>query len=88
MTPPRTVLANDALAASNLPATNNAAVDGYAVDAFSRGQPAHEFNIIGKAAAGHPSGLLARETVRIFTGAVMPTARMPLPCRNSVTPTM
>jgi len=68
-------LANDTLAASNLPATNNAAVDGYAVDAgFLEANPAHEFNIIGKAAAGHPfSGSVgAGEAVRIFTGAVMP----------------
>ena len=60
---------------SNLPATNNAAVDGYAVDAgFLEGNPAHEFRIIGKAAAGHPfSGTIgAGEAVRIFTGAVMP----------------
>ena len=68
-------LANDTLAASNLPATNNAAVDGYAVDAgFLEANPAHEFNIIGKAAAGHPfcGSVGAGEAVRIFTGAVMP----------------
>ena len=69
------LLSKDALASSNLPATNNAAVDGYAVDAgFLEGNPAHEFRIIGKAAAGHPfSGTIgAGEAVRIFTGAVMP----------------
>ena len=69
------LLSKDALASSNLPATNNAAVDGYAVDAgFLEANPAHEFNIIGKAAAGHPfSGSVgAGEAVRIFTGAVMP----------------
>ena len=68
-------LGEDILAASNLPATNNAAVDGYAVDAsFLQANPDHDFTIIGKAAAGHPfTGKIGTgETVRIFTGAVMP----------------
>ena len=68
-------LSEDILAASNLPATNNAAVDGYAVDAsFLEANPDHDFRIIGKAAAGHPfpDTVGVGETVRIFTGAVMP----------------
>ena len=68
-------LATDIMAASNLPATDNAAVDGYAVDAsFLEANPKHDFRIVGRAAAGHPfSGTVgAGETVRIFTGAVMP----------------
>ena len=68
-------LAADAVAASNLPATNNAAVDGYAVDAsFLEANPEHDFRIVGRAAAGHPyAGTVgAGDTVRIFTGAVMP----------------
>ena len=68
-------LAKDMVAASNLPLTNNAAVDGYAVDAaFLQANPKHDFTIVGRAAAGHPfSGAVdAGQAVRIFTGAVMP----------------
>ena len=44
-------LAADAVAASNLPATNNAAVDGYAVGFFLEANPEHDFRIVGRAAA-------------------------------------
>lgn len=69
------VLAADLVATSNLPATNNAAVDGFAVKAaFLADNPDHQFPVIGRAAAGHPFGghLADGEAVRIFTGAVMP----------------
>jgi len=68
-------LAENLVAEHDLPATNNAAVDGYAVDAaFLAGAPDHAFPVIGRAAAGHPfNGHAAPgEAVRIFTGAVMP----------------
>lgn len=63
------------VASANLPATTNAAVDGYAVHAeFLTAHPAHAFKIVGRAAAGHPFlGTIAPgEAVRIFTGAIMP----------------
>lgn len=63
------------VASANLPATANAAVDGYAVHAdFLAANPAHAFTIVGRAAAGHPfSGRIAQgEAIRIFTGAIMP----------------
>ena len=63
------------VATANLPATANAAVDGYAVHAdFLAAHPAHSFTVVGRAAAGHPfSGTIAEgEAVRIFTGAIMP----------------
>lgn len=69
------ILAADLIAAADLPATNNAAVDGYAVRSdFLAAQPDHAFRIIGRAAAGHPfTGTVGDgEAVRIFTGAVMP----------------
>ena len=69
------LLAADMVAGHDLPATNNAAVDGYAVDAdFLTSNPNHEFPVIGRAAAGHPhTGVVgAGQAVRIFTGAVMP----------------
>lgn len=69
------VLAKDLVATADLPATNNAAVDGYAMAAkFLAHNPGHAFRIIGQAAAGHPFGgpVGAGEAVRIFTGAVMP----------------
>jgi len=68
-------IAEALIAETNLPATANAAVDGYAVHAaFLTANPAHTFRIIGRAAAGHPfSGTVAPgEAVRIFTGAIMP----------------
>lgn len=68
-------LAADLIAGHDLPATNNAAVDGYAVDAgFLATHPGHAFPVIGRAAAGHPfDGQAAPgEAVRTFTGAVMP----------------
>ena len=68
-------LAGDLVAGHDLPATNNAAVDGYAVDAaFLAAHPGHRFAVIGRAAAGHPfNGEAAPgEAVRTFTGAVMP----------------
>ena len=43
------------VATANLPATANAAVDGYAVHAdFLAAHPAHAFTVVGRAAAGHP----------------------------------
>ena len=69
------VLAADLLAAQDLPATNNAAVDGYGVDAaFLAASPSHAFPVTGRAAAGHPlsHSVPVGEAVRIFTGAVMP----------------
>lgn len=68
-------LVDDLFAGHDLPSTNNAAVDGYAIDAaFLAGHPGHAFPIIGRAAAGHPFDGQARpgEAVRTFTGAVMP----------------
>ena len=69
------VLAHDLVATADLPATNNAAVDGFAVAAaFLSDNPAHAFPVIGRAAAGHPfdGPVAAGDAVRIFTGAVMP----------------
>lgn len=69
------ITAADLVAEHNLPATANAAVDGYAVHAdFLAAHPDHDFRIVGRAAAGHPyDGPIAPgEAIRIFTGAVMP----------------
>ena len=63
------------VAMESLPATANAAVDGYAVHAdFLTANPAHAFTIVGRAAAGHPftGSIIEGEAIRIFTGAVMP----------------
>lgn len=69
------VISSDLVAAADLPATNNAAVDGYAVKAaFLAAHPEHAFPVIGRAAAGHPfAGHVGDgEAVRLFTGAIMP----------------
>jgi molybdopterin molybdotransferase len=68
-------LAASLIAEANLPATANAAVDGYAIHAdFLAANPDYDFKIIGRAAAGHPfTGTVNKgEAVRIFTGAIMP----------------
>jgi molybdopterin molybdotransferase len=68
-------LAHDLIAPTDLPASNNAAVDGYAIDAeIIAGNPDHSFPVVGRAAAGHPftQTLAAGSAVRIFTGAIMP----------------
>jgi molybdopterin molybdotransferase len=69
------LLAGDMVAGHDLPASNNAAVDGYALDAsFLATHPEHDFPVVGRAAAGHPfqGAVAAGMAVRIFTGAVMP----------------
>ena len=69
------VLAADLTSPFNLPQTDNAAVDGYAVHAdYLAAHPDHLFNIIGTARAGHPFEGKAEpgQAVQVFTGAVMP----------------
>ena len=69
------ILTSNLTAAADLPATNNAAVDGYAVKAsFLEENPDFAFSVIGRAAAGHPfNGTVGDgQAVRIFTGGVMP----------------
>ncbi len=70
------VLAEDLVAAINLPPHANSAVDGYAVrHADLCDDRETELPISGRAAAGHPLGRAIRpgEAVRIFTGAPMPS---------------
>jgi molybdopterin molybdotransferase len=68
-------LAESVLAPRDIPAHDNAAVDGYA---FSHSgydwQAGSRLKIVGEAAAGHPypSTPSAYDAVHIFTGAVMP----------------
>ena len=67
--------AADIISTVNLPATANAAVDGYAIYAATlAANPDHLFPIVGQARAGHPfAGNIAKdEAIEIYTGAVMP----------------
>jgi molybdopterin molybdotransferase len=68
-------LAESVLAPRDIPAHDNAAVDGYAFSysAYDR-QTGVRLRIVGEAAAGHPypSAPSWGDAVRIFTGAVMP----------------
>ena len=69
------VAAEDITSPLNLPATANAAVDGYCVSAaFLQANPDYEFEIVGTAKAGHPYNKPLRdgEVLWIFTGAIMP----------------
>ncbi|MFZ0157384.1 MAG: molybdopterin biosynthesis protein, partial [Kineosporiaceae bacterium] len=62
-----TVLAADALARSDLPATDTSAMDGWAV----AGPP--PWRVVGEVLAGSvPGGLAPGQAVRIATGAAMP----------------
>ena len=69
------VLTEDIVATTDVPPTDNAAVDGFAVhfDDLSPDQPT-TLTVAGRAAAGHPHAEpVARGTaIRIFTGAPMP----------------
>ena len=68
-------LAEFVLAPRDIPAHDNAAVDGYAFShsGYDR-QTGARLKIVGEAAAGHPyqSTPSSDDAVRIFTGAVMP----------------
>ena len=69
------ILARNLTSAVDVPAHDNAAVDGYALrfeDLKHDGETA--FRVAGRAAAGHPMAAEpnAGQAVRIFTGAVMP----------------
>ena len=69
------ILAEDVVAAMNLPPHANSAVDGYAVrHADLAPDRETELPIGGRAAAGHPLGraISPGEAIRIFTGAPMP----------------
>lgn len=69
------ILADHIVAAHNVPAHTNSAVDGYAfaIADYDRANGAR-FPLVGRAAAGHPVAGLAvpGAAVRVFTGAVMP----------------
>src|SRR5215471_8908291 len=68
------VLASDAIAANTLPPDDVSSMDGYAVRATDVPQPGAGLKVIGSSPAGHPfSGRIgSAETVRIFTGGVLP----------------
>jgi molybdopterin molybdotransferase len=69
------IMADDLVAAINLPPHDNSAVDGYAVSHADLAPDREtELPIGGRAAAGHPLGRAIRpgEAIRIFTGAPMP----------------
>lgn len=67
------VLARPVLARLCVPPADVSAMDGYAVQAADT-QPGATLRLVGEAPAGHPfAGRMgAGETVRIFTGSVMP----------------
>jgi molybdopterin molybdotransferase len=69
------VLAQDVVAAIDLPPHPNSAVDGYAIDHADLSPNGETvLPVGGRAAAGHPLGraIRAGEAIRIFTGAPMP----------------
>lgn len=68
-------LAHDIVAPIDLPVYDVAAMDGYAIRSADLGTGRRaEFKIVGEVAAGHPTRLPIGpgETMRIFTGAVIP----------------
>jgi len=69
------VLAADVTAGTDVPAFDNAAVDGFALRAADLAADGPTtLQVAGRAAAGHPEQrpLAAGEAVRIFTGAMLP----------------
>lgn len=70
------VLAEDIVSPIDVPAHDNAAMDGYAFDGavLAQGGSALTLVVAGQARAGHPFGQICRagECVRIMTGAPMP----------------
>lgn len=68
------VLANDLAARLALPPADVSAMDGYAVRAADLATAPQQFHLIGAAPAGHPftGSVGPGETVRIFTGSVVP----------------
>lgn len=71
------VLAADVLSPVNVPNHTNSAMDGYAVRfADITENPVTTLTVVGKAFAGHGyvGALKQGETVRIMTGAILPTA--------------
>jgi molybdopterin molybdotransferase len=68
------VLARDIVSPINVPAHDNSAMDGFAIQADDYERGLRRYRIIGKALAGRPSGLNpdSGEAVRVTTGAVMP----------------
>ncbi len=72
------VLAEDVVSPIDVPAYDNAAMDGYAFDGATlggrSGSPPLTLVVAGEARAGHPFGQMCRtgECVRIMTGAPMP----------------
>jgi molybdopterin molybdotransferase len=83
-------LAEDIISPRPIPAHDNAAVDGYAFahSAYDEANGAC-LRIGGLASAGHPlpNVLSLEETVRIFTGAVMPQGRDTVAMQEDVTVT-
>lgn len=69
------VLANDLVATRDQPPFPASAMDGYAVRAPDAARSGAELAVIGTAAAGHSFDgvVVAGQTVRIFTGAPVPT---------------
>ena len=68
------ILAETVASPRNVPAADNAAVDGYAYATRTTRRPAASFPVAARVAAGHPSPLphVAGAAARIFTGAIMP----------------
>jgi molybdopterin molybdotransferase len=68
------VLAQDVLARHDQPPFSVSSMDGYAVRATDASRPGARLKVIGAAPAGHPflAKVGANQTVRIFTGGVVP----------------
>jgi molybdopterin molybdotransferase len=68
------ILAETVTSPRNVPAADNAAVDGYAYASADYDAAGGYFPVVARIAAGHPSSAphMPGTAVRIFTGAVMP----------------
>ena len=82
------VLAQDVVAGIDVPAHDNAAVDGYALTAADLVEDGEtRLRLAGRISAGHPSAapLAAGTAARIFTGAAMPAGADTVVMQEDVT---
>lgn len=91
------VLAESVLASINVPASDNAAMDGYALRSCDAQLEGAIFDVIGQSLAGHPFSfaetnntqveLGAMQAVRIMTGAMIPVGADTVVMQENVTRT-
>ncbi|MEX1196599.1 MAG: gephyrin-like molybdotransferase Glp [Pseudohongiellaceae bacterium] len=80
-------LADDHHASINVPAFDNSAMDGYALESQALASGRHRFQVSGRIAAGdRPGSLVPGTAVRLFTGAPLPAGADTVIMQENCTP--